>query len=161
MSVPKEVPWGFRAHLQRPHPCPLSNASLNPRSPSLVASPRGDVAGSMLPGPSSEQSQISGWESSEHRGTDGEQGAGITPFHLIFSLPMNPMGNNQGRWQPRCGQLFATVAHQAPLSMGFSRQNYRSGGHFLLQNPWPKPIVMKVHPVTLDSENSDSSGSPL
>ena len=35
-------------------------------------------------------------------------------------------------------RLFATpwtVAYQAPLSMGFSRQEYRSGCHFLLQLP--------------------------
>lgn len=33
---------------------------------------REDVAGKMFPGLGSEQSQISGWESSEHGGTDGE-----------------------------------------------------------------------------------------
>ena len=35
-----------------------------------------------------------------------------------------------------CVQLFAppwTVTHQAPLSMGFSRQEYQSGLHFRLQ----------------------------
>ena len=35
-----------------------------------------------------------------------------------------------------CVQLFATLwteAHQAPLSMGSSRQEYRSGCHALLQ----------------------------
>ena len=38
------------------------------------------------------------------------------------------------------GQLFATpwtVAHQAPLSMGFSRQGYWSGCHFPLQGIFP------------------------
>ena len=30
-----------------------------------------------------------------------------------------------------------TVAHQAPLSMGFSRQEYWSGLHFLLQGIFP------------------------
>ena len=30
-----------------------------------------------------------------------------------------------------------TVAHQAPLAMGFSRQEYRSGCHFLLQGIFP------------------------
>ena len=37
-------------------------------------------------------------------------------------------------------RLFATlrtVAHQAPLSMGFSRQEYWSGGQFLLQEIFP------------------------
>ena len=37
-------------------------------------------------------------------------------------------------------RLFATpwmIAHQAPLSMGFSRQEYWSGCHFLLQEIFP------------------------
>ena len=37
-------------------------------------------------------------------------------------------------------QLFATawmVAHQTPLSMGFPRQEYWSGFHFLLQGIFP------------------------
>ena len=34
-------------------------------------------------------------------------------------------------------QLFATVAHQAPPSMEFSRQEYWSGCHFLLQGIFP------------------------
>ena len=34
-----------------------------------------------------------------------------------------------------CVQLFGT--HQAPLSMGFSRQEYYSGYHFLLQGIFP------------------------
>ena len=39
-----------------------------------------------------------------------------------------------------CVRLFATpwtIAYQAPLSMGFSRQEYRSGCHFLLQGIFP------------------------
>ena len=39
-----------------------------------------------------------------------------------------------------CVQLFGTpqtVAHQAPLSMGFPRQEYWSGCHFLLQRIFP------------------------
>ena len=39
-----------------------------------------------------------------------------------------------------CVQLFVTpwtVAHQAPLSMGFSRQEYWSMCHFLLQGVFP------------------------
>ena len=39
-----------------------------------------------------------------------------------------------------CAQLFVTpwtVAHQAPLSMGFSRQEYWSGLHGLLQGIFP------------------------
>ena len=36
-------------------------------------------------------------------------------------------------------RLFAnpwTATHQAPLSMGFSRQEYLSGCHFFLENPY-------------------------
>ena len=100
---------------------PLSpqQCTCQPKISILGGSPGGDVAGSMFPGLGSEQSQISGWESSEHGGTDGEQGAGIIPFHPIFHLPVNPMGNNQGRWQPRSVQL----CNCSPLSssgMGFS-----------------------------------------
>ena len=39
-----------------------------------------------------------------------------------------------------CAQLFAslrTVAHQAPLSMGFPRQESGVGCHFLLQEIFP------------------------
>ena len=42
-----------------------------------------------------------------------------------------------------CVQLFATpwtVAHQAPLSMEFSRQEYRSGYHSLLQRIFPTQV---------------------
>ena len=41
-------------------------------------------------------------------------------------------------------QLFATpgtVAHQAPLSMGFFRQEHWSGLHFLLQGIFPHPGI--------------------
>ena len=39
-----------------------------------------------------------------------------------------------------CVQLFvtpSTLAHQAPLSMGFPRQEYWMGRHFLLQGIFP------------------------
>ena len=34
-----------------------------------------------------------------------------------------------------------TVAHQAPLSMGFPRQKYWNGSHFLLQGDLPNPGI--------------------
>ena len=49
-----------------------------------------------------------------------------------------------------CVQLFATlwtITHQAPLSMGFPRQKYWSGLHFLLQE-LPYPRVEPTSPVS-------------
>ena len=50
-----------------------------------------------------------------------------------------------------CVQLSATpwtVAHQAPLSMGFSRQEYRSGLPFLTPGDLPNP---GTEPMSLES----------
>ena len=47
-------------------------------------------------------------------------------------------------------QLFATpwtVAHQAPLSMGFSRQEYRSGLLFLSPGDLPDPGIEPMSPA--------------
>ena len=73
-----------------------------------------------------------------------------------------------------CVQRFATswtVAHQAPLSMGFSSKSTRVGCHFLLQGNFPtqvsKPGLLHcrwilyrlnhlIHPVYLDENNFNS-----
>ena len=50
-----------------------------------------------------------------------------------------------------CAQLFSTpwtVARQAPLSMGFSRQEYWSGLHALLQGIVPAQ-GLNLHPLRL------------
>ena len=56
-------------------------------------------------------------------------------------------------------QLFAmpwTVAHQAPLSMGFSRQEYWSGLPFPspgdLPNPWIEPMSPALQADSLPSK---------
>ena len=52
-------------------------------------------------------------------------------FPYVMCVCAQPLGNVR---------LFATpwtLAHQAPLSMGFSRQEYWSGLHFLLQGIFP------------------------
>ena len=49
-----------------------------------------------------------------------------------------------------CVRLFATpgtVAHQAPLSMGFSRQEYRSGLSCPSPGDLPDPGIKPVSPV--------------
>ena len=49
-------------------------------------------------------------------------------------------------------QLFATpwtVAHQAPLSMGFSRQEYWSGLSFTPPRDLPHPGIEPTSPVSL------------
>ena len=57
-----------------------------------------------------------------------------------------------------CVRLFATpwtVARQAPLSMGFSRQEYWSSCHFLLQgilDPRIEPRFPTLQPDVLPSE---------
>ena len=51
-----------------------------------------------------------------------------------------------------CVQLFETlwtVAHQAPLSMGFSREEYLSGLPFLPQWDLPTPWIEPASPVFL------------
>ena len=40
-----------------------------------------------------------------------------------------------------------TVARQAPMSMRFSRQEYRSGLHFLLQGDLPNPGIEPRSPA--------------
>ena len=52
-----------------------------------------------------------------------------------------------------CAQLFATpwtVAHQAPLSMGFSRQEYWSGLPFLPPGDLPHPGIKPASPALAD-----------
>ena len=72
----------------------------------------------------------------------------------------------------QCVQLFATpltVACQAPLSMGFSRQEYWSGLPFPSQGDLPYPGIELRSPVLqadyLPSEplkiNSEGNGNPL
>ena len=70
---------------------------------------------------------------------------------VIKSLPMNKSPGLDGftgefyqtfnvELKQSCVQLFATIwtiAHQAPLSTGFSRQEYWSGLHILLQGIFP------------------------
>ena len=50
----------------------------------------------------------------------------------------------------RCVQLFATpwiVAHQAPVSMGFSRQEYWSGLPFTYPEDLPNPGIEARSPA--------------
>ena len=61
-------------------------------------------------------------------------------------------------------QLFATprtVVYQAPLSMGFSRQEYWSGLPFLSLGDLPDPGIEPGSPaLQTDALPSDSPGSP-
>ena len=63
-----------------------------------------------------------------------------------------------------CVQLFATpwlVAHQAPLSMGFSRQEYWSGLPFPSPGDLPNPGTEPGSPaLQADSLQSEPPGSP-
>ena len=66
-----------------------------------------------------------------------------------------------------CVQLFVTpwtVAHQAPLSMGFSRQEYQSGLPFPspedLPNPGIKPASLEAPALQTDSFPLSHQGSP-
>ena len=64
-----------------------------------------------------------------------------------------------------CVQLFATlwtVAHQAPLSMGFSRQEYWSGLPFPSPRDLPKPGIEPGSPaLQADSLSSEPPGKTL
>ena len=61
-------------------------------------------------------------------------------------------------------QLFATpwtVAHQAPLSMGFSRQEYWSGLPFSSPGDHPNPGIEPESPaLQADSLSSEPPGKP-
>ena len=61
-------------------------------------------------------------------------------------------------------QLFATpwtVAHQAPLSMGFSRQEYWSGLPFPSQGDLPDPGIEPRSPaLQADALTSEPPGKP-
>ena len=63
-----------------------------------------------------------------------------------------------------CVQLFATawtVAHQAPLSVGFPRQGYWSGLPFLPPGDLPHPAINPGSPaVQGDSLPSEPPGKP-
>ena len=62
-----------------------------------------------------------------------------------------------------CVQLFATpwtVAHQAPLSMGFSRQEYWSGLPFPSPGDLPDPAIEPQSPtLQADSLSTELLGS--
>ena len=62
-------------------------------------------------------------------------------------------------------RLFATpwtVAHQAPLSMGFSRQEYWSGLPFPSPGDLPIPGIEPMSPeLQADALTSEPSGKPL
>ena len=57
-----------------------------------------------------------------------------------------------------------TVAHQAPLSMGFSRQEYYNGLPFPLPGDLPDPGIESVSPVSpalqVDSLLAEPLGKP-
>ena len=60
-------------------------------------------------------------------------------------------------------QVFATlwtVAHQAPLSMGFSRQQYWSGLPFPSPGDLPNPGIELRSPLHADALSSEPPGKP-
>ena len=105
----------------------------------------------------------------------GSSDTGIEPILLCLlhwqagSLPLEPPGKP---FQPLCNvvsapqscQLFATpwtVAHQAPLSMGFSRHEYWSGSPFPSPQDLPNPGIKPWSSVLqADSLLSELQGSP-
>ena len=55
-----------------------------------------------------------------------------------------------------------TVAHQAPLSMGFSRQEYQSGLLFASPGDLPNPGIEPVYPTLAGGFfTTESPGKPL
>ena len=67
-------------------------------------------------------------------------------------------------WSCCCVRLFATVwtiAHQAPLSMGFSRQEYWSGLPFASPGDIPNPGIEPRSPaLQADALSSEPPGKP-
>ena len=55
-----------------------------------------------------------------------------------------------------------TVAHQAPLSIGFSRQEYRSGLPFPFPGDLPDPgIKLRSPALQADSLTAEPQGKPM
>ena len=80
----------------------------------------------------------------------------MSPELLLFSLILKHSTKQPGQcWEHACSltrhiQLFATpwtVARQAPLSMGFSRQEYQSGLPFPPPGDLPNPGIKRMSPV--------------
>ena len=70
-------------------------------------------------------------------------------------LPKKPSFSNKTLWPPWI------VARQAPLSMGFSRQEYFSGLPFLSPRDIPDPGIKPTSPtLQADSLPSEPSGKP-
>ena len=63
-----------------------------------------------------------------------------------------------------CVRLFVTpwtVAHHAPPSMGFSRQEYGVGCYFLFQGNLPDPVIEPKSPtLQADALTSEPPGKP-
>ena len=80
---------------------------------------------------------------------------------LLFTLYLIPIVKVKSL---SCVQLFVTpwtVAHQAPLSMEFSRQDYRSGLPFPSPGDLPDPGIQPGFPVLqADALLSEPPGKP-
>ena len=91
-------------------------------------------------------------------------------FHVLFPLPDNLFNllHQTNFYSPFCAQLlnhvqlFATpwtVAHQAPLPVGFPRQHTGVGCHVLLQGIFPTQ-GSNPHLLHLESFTAEPSGMP-
>ena len=78
---------------------------------------------------------------------------------------MDCIVNGVTKSQTQLGDFHWTVAHQAPRSMGFSRQEYWSGLPCPPSGNLPDPGIEPISPVTpalqLDSLPLNHWGSPL
>ena len=59
------------------------------------------------------------------------------------------MNNTFGTWECQLSHVWLVIAHQAPLSMGFSKQEYWSGLPFPLPGKLPDPGNKPMSPVSL------------
>ena len=88
----------------------------------------------------------------------------IFRYRLQESFVLNPHRKWSESEVPQSCQLFATpwtVAHQAPLSMGFSRQEYWSGLPFPSPGDLPDPGIEPRSPaLQADSLTSEPPGKP-
>ena len=87
-------------------------------------------------------------------------------FFIIFLFfPLNPLQTNYGGGlvAKSCPTLVTpwTIAHQAPLSMGFSRQEYWSGLPFPSPGDLPNPGIKPRSPaLQADSLPTELRGKP-
>ena len=110
------------------------------------------------------ESQCRVLEAEGARGLRGARGREM-PNCACTSCRLSILALRKRKWLLNHVRLFVTlwtVAHQAPLSMGFSKQEYWSGLPFPSPGDFSDPGIKAVSPaLQADALSSEPSGKPL